>query len=348
MKGQLVLENGEILSGNLQNYEKDCAGKLIFDTRVVGYEEVITNPAYSGKIVVFSYPMIGNYGINYEDSLSENVYPEGLIISELSKTYSNFRAKTSLQEFCRRKKLCILSGVDTQYITKKVRENTGLWAAIAPGSHKKQSLLSQIDSNKKEANNKDISSSISQPQTIENDSTQHIAILNLGITNTEISLLKTAGFSAEVYNPTEFSAQKVLKQACGVYVSSGYESLPTLKHAAKVLQPLVGKLPIFGTGAGHLVIGLCMNANIAPGFINHYGVNQPVIETSTKKLLITEQSHSLILEKNNSIKKYVRYINLNDNTIEGLKCAKTGIYSASFYSDVSQFTEFAGITGKKN
>jgi carbamoyl-phosphate synthase small subunit len=345
MTGYLVFSDGEILQGEIVGKEKETTGKLIFDTRVVGYEEVLTNPAYCRKIVCFSYPLIGNYGINYEDSLTDRGWPAGIIIGEYSKIYSNFRARESLGEFMRKKNITGISGIDTQYVTKKSRDNRNVYCAITlsaeTAEHVKEKTGFFSEDNSRVLN-EIIHSDKEYKRKEKGKNNKKIIVLSAGITNKEINQLKNTGFSFEILSLVNEAETIQEKEFDGIYISSGPEFLSLVEIGSKFLKKFLGKKPIFGSGFGHLVAGILMGGKISDKPVNHFGINQPVKSLVENKNFISEQNHSLVFDTQ-SLREFISHINLNDGTVEGLKSKENKIFSVSFSPAEKEFSEFFNL-----
>ncbi|MCM8762068.1 MAG: hypothetical protein NC905_00815 [Candidatus Omnitrophica bacterium] len=320
MKGKLVLENGERFEGNLFIERGAKTGMVVFDTRVVGYEKVLTSPEYCGKIVCFTYPLIGNYGINYEDIETDTIYPSGIVISEYSQIYSNFRARCSLKEFLKGKDINVIEGLDTQLITEIIRDNKGIKGTIAPLSLDEKEIFRMMK--------EDIEISIPVEEDVFiKKGVPFVAVINK-IKKSELALLESLGIQIIFLSDTFPEVKDALSMAKVIYLSS-FEDINSIKRTAEIIKEFIGKIPILGVGAGHLAVVLAMGGRIAEGKVNHYGTNHPVCDIKTGKKYITEQAHSLIVESK-SIKNIIRFININDTSVEGIVDRDNKLISTTF------------------
>jgi len=338
MKGKLVLETGEVFQGILVSGKEIVTGRLIFDTRIVGYEKVLTSPEYSGKIVCFTYPLIGNYGINHADTETDRIFPSGIIISEYSEIYSNFRAECSLKDFLEGKRISAIEGIDTQNLTVRIRENICIRAAVVPADAQLSEVLKEI----RDSKNKNLQENVHKREVIHpaiKSSKPYIAVFDLGLKQSELKMLKTSGFDLSFLNPDSTGAAEIIASAGGIYVTSGNEDITAIEKTVSLIKTILGKIPVFGAGLGHIIAGISAGCTISGNTVNHYGINQPVLDREEKKCYITEQSHSLILEKN-SVPGIIRYINVNDNTVEGLSDRDKKIISTAFQPMENNFNEF--------
>lgn len=332
MKGKLVFENGDIFEGEIFIDGGIKSGMVVFDTRVVGYEKVLTSPEYSGKIVCFTYPLIGNYGINYEDIETDEIYPSGIIISEYSRIYSNFRAKCSMEEFLKGKGVTVLEGLDTQFITEKIRNNKGMKGVIAPFETDEKEIFKKIKEETK------ISILSEEKDVLTKDTSSYIAVLNKA-KKSEISLLEASKMKLLFLNGFSNTVREVISRAKGIYLSSTVEDINFIKKTAEIVKEFIGTIPVFGVGAGHLAIALAMGREIAEEKVNHYGTNHPVRDIKTGKKYITEQSHSLVL-KETSVKDIIKFVNITDDSVEGLADSDKKVISLAFQPQKEFIKEF--------
>lgn len=339
MKGKLVLETGDVFEGDILVDGGIKAGIVIFDTRVVGYEKVLTSPEYSGKIVCFTYPLIGNYGINYEDIETDTVYPSGLIISEYSQIYSNFRAKCSMEEFLRDKGITIIEGIDTQCITEIVRENKGIKGVIAPYDTDEKEIQRKIKEETKPVIIPD--ESFKEFENILEKGSPYIAVVNR-IRKSESVLLSSIGMPLVFLNTFSPSIKELLSGAKFIYISS-FEDKTFINRTAEVIKEFIGSVPVFGVGAGHLAVAVAMGGHISEEPLNHYGVNHPVLDMENGKKYITEQAHTLVVKKD-SLKGKTRFINITDGSVEGLADRNNRVFSVAFYPGRDILEEFLSFT----
>jgi carbamoyl-phosphate synthase small subunit len=338
MKGKLILETGESFTGTFISNNSPVTGMLVFDTRVVGYEKVLTSPEYSGKIVCLTYPLIGNYGINYEDTETESIFPSGMVISENSEIHSNFRADCSLNDFLKGKRLPSIEGVDTQKITTLIRENNGIWAAIVSEDTDLSDGLKHIKDSKNKPSHKSPYKKKDE-SSVPESGRPYIAVFDIGLKKSEMELLKTSGYEISVLVPGSPGIKEIIASAAGIYVSSGSENMEVIETTAEIIKTVLGKIPVFGIGTGHISVGLSIGGKLSGKVVNHYGVNQPVVDRRYKKYYITEQAHSLILEED-SLTNMVRYINVNDGSVEGLEDRDKKVTSTAFQPMENIFKEF--------
>ncbi len=342
MKGKIILETGEIFEGNIIHGSGTVAGKLVFDTRVVGYEKVLTSPEYAGKIVCFAYPLIGNYGVCREDTESDTIYPAGIIISEYSEIHSNFRAECSLKEFLMESTVSLIEGVDTQHITEIVREDRSAWAGIASGSVGLNSVLKQIKESRNTAPGTRSEKDGNRKYPPLKKGRRYLAVIDLGLKKSEIAMLNTAGLELALLDDDTPKACEILESAAAIYVSSGSENAVTAEKTAELIRTVAGNIPVFGTGLGHIAAGLACGGEVSPENVNHYGVNQPVTDARRGNCYITEQAHSMVLDRG-SVSGIIKYVNVNDGTVEGLQDKTKKVVTTAFQPTVENFRDFLSM-----
>ena len=345
MKSKIILENGETSAGRM--FSGPCTGKtgrVIFDTRVVGYEKILTCPEYRDKIACLSYPLIGNYGISYQDTETDMLYPSGLVISESSSIYSNFRADLSLAEFIEGRGMPVLYGADTQHITAMLREKPGIRGLLSNGEHDDRKMMEAINGSVLSSGYVPPPACMPEVPAVQEDLRgKVIAVINLGLKKSEMKRLSGSGMSLNVVNLSSPGAEDDISRADGLYISSGPDSMALLEDACGISERFAGKMPVFGAGLGHLVVGRLLGSSVSVSMVNHYGVNHPVVDIETGKCFITEQMHSLVLEKKSLPGKTLKYSHLNDGTPEGLYDHEMKAMSVSFIPQEKHFEAFFSL-----
>jgi carbamoyl-phosphate synthase small subunit len=327
MMAILMLEDGKSFIGEaLGGGEK--IGELILNTAVVGYQEMLTDPANAGKILVLTYPLIGNYGCAPKFNESRSVWLAGLVIKEKSHIFSNWQAKESLDDFIQRHNLLAISEVDTRTLTVHLRQKGQMLGIISTHCSQAKALLAKINDfrkSKKESLLPQIS--VSKPRQLgkAKAGAKKIAILDLGITNSILRQLETLGLSITLL-PYNTLAQEILRlKPDGLIISHGPEGDVGLKEAMPNVKTLIGRLPILGISTGHQVLASALGAEIIKMKLGHRGVNYPVHNPTSYKGEITVQNHSYVVDTDslNKIKNVkITGFNLNDRTVEEMESKK--------------------------
>jgi len=347
MKAILMLEDGKSFMGEGIGLKGEKVGEVIMNTAVVGYQEMITSPANAGKILVLTYPLIGNYGCAPKFNESDNVFLSGLVIKEKSRIFSNWQAKESFEDFIKRNKLITLFDVDTRTLAVHLRQKGSMFGVISTNCFDAKELLQKIANfckNKPARLIADISTKTKKD--LGPKGKKRIALLDLGVTNSVIRQLESLALSLTIL-PYDSSAEEILKlKPAGLIISDGPEETQELEEVARNLKPLVGKLPILGIGTGSLVLANIFGAKTHKLKTGHRGVNYPVQNPALSKGEITFQNHAYVVEPASLLKvkgvKITGY-NLNDRTVEEFESKKLRILGVQYLPVSPGFEEISGV-----
>jgi len=351
MRAILMLEDGKSFPAETLNGSGDSIGEVILNTAVVGYQEMMTDPANAGKILVLTYPLIGNYGIAPKFNESKKVWLAGLVIKEKSRIFSNWQAKSSFDDFIKMHHLLTIGEVDTRTLAVHLRQKGSMLGIISTRDSEGKELLSKIDSFRKKTKESLL------PQISVKKSTRlgkagakyKIAILDLGIQNSIIEQLATLGFSITLL-PFNTSAEEILRlKPKGLIISSGPEEDAGLKAVVDNIKPLLNKLPILGISTGHQVLARALGAKITKLKLGHHGVNYPIHNPATYKGEITVQNHSYAVDVDslNKIKDVkIAAFNLNDRTVEEMESRKLKLLGVQYCPVSPGFGEVNSIFKK--
>jgi carbamoyl-phosphate synthase small subunit len=347
MKGVLLLENGTCFGGEYLGQVKEISAEIIMNTAVVGYQEMLTDPANAGKILLLTYPLIGNYGIAKKFSESERCWPQALVIKENSRIYSNWQAEKPLKGFLAEEELPVLTNVDTRSLTSEIRDHGQMWAIISKETASK-GLLKILQEKKKQAKI-DLLDKISvKKATRIGTGTKNIkvAVLDLGMLRSFIKQLEAQGAEV-ILLPYNTPAEKILElKPNGLVISNGPEEDIAVSAIAKNIKSLIGKLPLLGIQTGHEIIALALGAKLSKLRVGHRGVNYPVVAENSYQGEITVQNHSWVVEEKSlsrvrNMKVTLR--NLNDRSIEEMESADLKIISTQYYPLESGFDEIHAV-----
>ncbi len=360
-KSFLILEDGTEFEGIPFGYETDRMGEIVFNTSMSGYQEVLTDPSYSGQIITMTYPMIGNYGVNSDDTESEKVQVSGFVVKEYSKSYSNHRATGSLGDYLIASKIPGIEGIDTRKITMHIRDKGAMRAGIF--FDRKGAAAKLKEHPKMEGLDLATGVSCTDPYTFGEikKETPLVAVFDFGVKTSILRLLHKEGFSVKVY-PGNFSLKEALKEgAKGVFISNGPGDPDAVKYGIPLVKEIVSEgIPAFGICLGHQIIALGLGAKTYKLKFGHRGANQPVKNLNNGKIEITSQNHGFAvdmetLKKSSEVE--ITHINLNDNTVEGLRHKKLPIMSVQYHPEAGPgphdslylFREFYNLVqGHKN
>jgi carbamoyl-phosphate synthase small subunit len=329
MKAVLMLEDGKSFTGEIApGAGQEAIGEVSFDTAVVGYQEILTDPSNAGKILTFTYPLIGNYGIAPKFNESANVWAQAAVIKEKTRIYSNWQATSSFDDFVKKNKLTVISGVDTRSLAVHLRQKGQMLGIISANCFDTKELLKKIDDYRKKEPRKFLAE-VSVKKIVEvgkpRPKQKRLAILDLGMAQNLRRQLDALGVHL-TFLPFNTPAQEILKlKPHGLIVSSGPEQDPDAGQVKDTLKALIGKIPILAIASGHEILSDCLGAKVVKMKLGHHGVNYPVHSPASYKGEITCQNHSYVadVESMSKIKdvKITAY-NLNDRTVEEIESKK--------------------------
>ncbi|KPU45955.1 carbamoyl-phosphate synthase small chain [Oxobacter pfennigii] len=332
MKGYLVLEDGKILTGELLNGD-DTIGEVVFNTSMTGYQEILTDPSYYGQIVVMTYPLIGNYGINQSFNQSKGIKVKGLVTKSISDIDSNCQSQDSLQHFLKINKIPLLHDIDTRYLVKIIREKGVLKGAIT-GS------IRDIDTIQKELDSYSIKDAVANVTTQnpykEGNGKYRIALIDYGFKYHILKNLIDRDCSVTVY-PAKTSAEEIMDlNPHGILLTNGPGDPQDNAESINTIKKLKGNAPIFGICLGHQLMALACDANTVKLKYGHRGANHPVKDLKSNKCYMTSQNHGYSVDTeslNNDME--VTHVNLNDNTIEGIRYKSHPSFTVQFHPEAN-------------
>ena len=347
----LALEDGSVYRGTAFGAAEDQAGELVFNTASTGYQEILTDPSYRGQIVMMTAPEIGNVGVNREDCESVHPFCAGFVVRNLASRVSNWRAQESLPDFMAKHGVAGISGVDTRAITRRLRIGGAQRALITrkvadPAaaverarrhpSLEGRDLVKEVTSAKPYDWNEGLWQT---PGTHKSDPPvrQRVVAYDFGIKRGILRRLRSAGCSVAVV-PAQTPAKDVLAQKPdGVFLSNGPGDPAAVTYAVAAAAELcrAGR-PMFGICLGHQILGLALGGKTYKLKFGHHGANHPVMDLSTRKVEITSQNHGFAVDVGSLTGKAVlTHINLNDNTVEGMRHDRLPIFSVQYHPEAS-------------
>lgn len=331
MKARLILENGMIFEGNAFGYLKESVGEVVFTTGMTGYQEILTDPSYYGQIVIMTYPLIGNYGINLEDSESNMPKVKGFVVRENCHFPNNFRCEMQLDDYLKQNKIIGLEGIDTRALTKILRNNGTMKGIISLESESLDAVKEKMEGfSNKEA----VKIVTTKKQYTIEGSGKHVAIIDFGIKANIIKNFKKRGCKITIF-PMDVDANEVLAVNPDlVFLSNGPGDPEDLTEVIENVKKLVGVKPIVGICLGHQLLALTLGGHTTKLKFGHRGCNHPVKDLETNRVHITSQNHGYVV---NELPEDVvaTHININDGTVEGMKHTKLPIYSVQFHPEAA-------------
>ena len=359
MDALLALEDGRTFPCRSFTGPGEATGEVVFNTSMTGYQEVLTDPSYSGQMVVMTYPLIGNYGVNPEDIESERIQVAAFIIKEYQANPSNFRSTATLADYLAGQGILGVEHLDTRAITRHIRNAGAMRAIISTDDLTPSSLVQRANKIPKMAglnlakvvttphpfyweNGKpEIIQSGSRPldETIwrHRGTKRSVIALDFGIKFNILRQMEKAGFELVVV-PSGTSAETIEAMAPnGIFLSNGPGDPEPVTDAVETIQTLLDYRPIFGICLGHQLLGLALGAKTFKLKFGHRGANQPVKNFRSGKVEITSQNHGFAVDTE-SLREHqveITHINLNDNTLEGFRHRKYPIFSVQYHPEAS-------------
>ena len=365
MKAILALEDGSIFHGTGFGARASACGEVCFNTSMTGYQEILTDPSYKGQIVTMTYPLIGNYGINDQDMESWRPHAAGFVIRELSPVVSNWRADCSLAEYLEKNGIPGIQGIDTRQLTKKLRVRGALNGFIttenisadeAVKRAKEWPGLVGVDYVKEVTHKQAFQWDAKDEQSGAFDLVRGTAVLDarkhhkplppadipivafdFGMKYNILRRLRQHGFKTQVLPATTSAAEALKHKPAGIFLSNGPGDPAALDYIVREVKTLVNSgIPIFGICLGHQILGQALGGKTFKLKFGHRGGNQPVKDLDSGKVEITSQNHGFAVDaKSLPSDVAVNRINLNDQTVEGLRHKTKPIFCVQYHPEAS-------------
>jgi len=343
MKGYLVLEDGLTLTGQIFGCVTETIGEVVFNTGMTGYEEIITDPSYYGQVVILTYPIIGNYGINFEDIQSKSPKIKGLIVREFVEDYSNWRGKENLSKYLSDHHIVALQNIDTRALVKHIRDKGTMLGKIIPESLYCAENISYSDY---VYNGHDVMKAVTTDESYEMKAFENkdvfkdsmkVAVMDFGIKTNILDSLIERGVTVKVF-PAYETAEAILDyNPDGIFLSNGPGNTEDYDEIIETIKSLMYKKPLFGICLGHQLISLALGAKTEKLKFGHRGSNHPVKDLINDRIVITSQNHGYVVVEDSltDLPVTVTHLNLNDGSIEGLKHKLFPVFSVQYHPEAS-------------
>ena len=351
-KAMLALEDGTVFEGASFGSPGEKTGEIVFNTSMSGYQEILTDPSYKGQIVVMTYPLIGNYGINEEDIESRIPEVEGFIVKEMSATFSNWRGGKTLSDYLLGHNVMGVEGMDTRALTRHIRSIGAMKAILStedlngnrlvekakasPGLIGRD-LVKEVSCSKPFEWTGKNSVGFSDAQLQPSGSRYRVVVLDFGVKYNILRSLRECGCEVIVLPATSTAELALSHRPDGILLSNGPGDPEALAYAVDAIRNLLGKRPIFGICLGHQLLGLAYGGRTFKLKFGHRGANQPVKDLQTGKVSITSQNHGFCVDPGslNPEEIELTQINLNDQTCEGMRHRTLPIFSVQYHPEAS-------------
>jgi carbamoyl-phosphate synthase small subunit len=384
MKAILALEDGSVFHGQGFGARASACGEVCFNTSMTGYQEILTDPSYKGQIVTMTYPLIGNYGVNSQDVESWKPHASGFVIRELSPVVSNWRADFSLEKYLENNGIPGIQGIDTRALTKKLRVRGALNGFISTEEiseaeairRAKEFVFVGVDYVKEVTHKKEFRWDEKDEQSAAFDLVRGLKVadarnhhqplppadipivaFDYGMKYNILRRLRQHGFATQVLPATASAADALKHKPAGIFLSNGPGDPAALDYIVREVKTLLDTgIPIFGICLGHQILGQAFGGKTFKLKFGHRGGNQPVKDLESGKVEITSQNHGFAVDsKTLPSDVSVTRINLNDQTVEGLRHKTKPVYCVQYHPEASPgphdstalFAEFRALIGKK-
>ena len=355
MQAILALEDGRLFRGKAFGSVVERVGEVVFNTSLTGYQEIFTDPSYAGQIVVLTNPQIGNYGTSPSDAESSRPYIEGLIVREFSPISSNWRSSEVTDEYLERNGVPVVSEIDTRAVVRHLRANGVMRGVISTAVEDTDRLVAMARAHKK-MDGTDLASVVSTktvytwdssekknetgdkflPQASASAEQMHVVAYDFGIKQNILRMLTRENCRVTVVPAKTSAADVMALKPDGVFCSNGPGDPEPLDYAIANVQELQGKVPLFGICLGHQIFGLALGGKTYKLKFGHHGGNHPIKNLETGKVEITAQNHNFNVDpKSLPDDVEVTHVNLNDDTLAGLKHKTDPMFSVQYHPEAS-------------
>jgi len=359
MEALLALEDGRTFRGKSFGGDGEVSGEIVFNTSLTGYQEILTDPSYAGQVVVLTYPLIGNYGVNSQDEESARPFAEGLVVREMAEIPSNWRQQGSLPEYLRQHNIVGISDIDTRALVRHIRTHGAMRCMISTRDLDPASLVRKTQGQPMMVG-QDLVKKVTcregypwqdpsfdlfpAPKRKSRNVTAKkeqrpfkVVAFDFGIKHNILRLLKDHGCDLTVVPATMGASQVLSLNPDGIFLSNGPGDPEPVTYAIDTVRQLLGKKPIFGICLGHQILGLALGGRTYKLKFGHRGGNHPVLRIPTGQVEITAQNHGFAVDidslPNSDIE--VTHVNLNDQTLEGFRHKTLPMFCVQYHPESS-------------
>jgi carbamoyl-phosphate synthase small subunit len=358
MEARLTLEDGRTFPCQSFTGPGEASGEVVFNTSMTGYQEVLTDPSYSGQMVTMTYPLVGNYGVNDEDVESERIQVAAFLVKEYQPFPSNFRSTQTLADYLRGQGVLGVEGLDTRALTRHIRNGGAMRAIISTSDLDPESLTRRanaidsmvgMDLARKVSTVKPYRWNGGKPEPLAGDqkldagiwryrgARPSVVAIDFGLKYNIARCLERVGAEVVVVPATTDASTIMAMAPHGLFLSNGPGDPEPVVYGVQTVKDLLGRLPVFGICLGNQILGLALGGRTYKLKFGHRGANQPVKNLLTGKVEITSQNHGFAVDMAclNSDAVEVTHVNLNDNTVEGIRHRRLPAFSVQYHPEAS-------------
>jgi carbamoyl-phosphate synthase small subunit len=349
----LALEDGTVFEGRSFGAPKDSLGEVVFNTAITGYQEIFTDPSYSGQIVVLTNPQIGNYGANDYDREAQRPYIEGLIVREFSSIASNWRSEENAEQYLAENGIPVAAEIDTRALVRHLRTRGVMRGILSAAGGDPKDLVERARQSPS-MTGLDLATRVSttssyawdeavtrcSPSETVHEAAEpwcHVVAYDYGIKRNILRRLVQVGARVTVVPALTSSEDVLALKPDGVFLSNGPGDPEPLQYQAQQVRNLIGKKPIFGICLGHQILGLAMGGKTYKLKFGHRGANHPVLNQVTQKVEITSHNHGFAVDPDslNQSEVELTHINLNDQTLEGFRHRSEPVFCVQYHPEAA-------------
>lgn len=355
-RAHLALEDGTVYEGWSFAGSGIRVGEVVFNTSMTGYQEILTDPSYARQIVTMTYPLIGNCGVNFDDTEAPHPWVDGFVVKEYCPTPSNWRMTAPLGEWLREHGIIGIEGIDTRALTKKLRIDGSLKGCLATGEVNPGDLVEQAREwqgmtgldcvpivTRKEPGTWDrgVFDVTRNAETVRPDARYNVVAFDYGCKQNILRILVQHGCCVTILPGTATAEDALSYRPDGIFLANGPGDPDAVTYAIREVKKLIAEseisgLPIFGICLGHQIMGLALGGSRFKLKFGHRGANQPVMDLTTRKVEITSQNHGFAVDADSlPAHAEVTHVNLNDQTVEGLRHRTLPVFGVQYHPEAS-------------